>query len=126
MSKSPFDPESAFWVNAINKEVEQLHAFGVPIPPKNDDETTMEYFLRLVQLLVEQSTGPRVSRKSEALSPVGKSSEFRRRLQKIVFNAVAEGVNTLFFILLLAGVRWMVAHLFGGSRFFDHSHSLPV
>jgi hypothetical protein len=46
-------------------------------------------------------------------------SPFRRRLGKIVKNAVAEGLNLLFFIFLLAGARWLVEHLFGGDRFFD-------
>jgi hypothetical protein len=47
-------------------------------------------------------------------------SSFKRRLKRIANNAIAEGVNTLFFILLLAGARWLVEHLFGGSLFFDY------
>ncbi len=48
---------------------------------------------------------------------------FGLRVKRIAFNAIAEGVNTLFFILLLAGARWLVEHLLGQSKFFD---SVPV
>ncbi len=64
--KFPPDPESAHWVNTINKEVEQLRTLGVPIPPKNDDEAMVEYFLRLIHLLSEQRTAlskPEVTRR---------------------------------------------------------------
>jgi hypothetical protein len=54
------------------------------------------------------------------LRPHNRSFAFRRRLRKIADNAIAEGVNTVFFILLLAGARWLVEHLFGESKFFDH------
>jgi len=50
-------------------------------------------------------------------------SAFRRRLKKIFDNAIAEGVNTFFFILLLAAARWLVEHLFTESKFFDY---IPV
>ncbi len=50
-------------------------------------------------------------------------SSLLRNLQRIAAGAVAGAVNTLFFILLLAGGRWLVEHLFGESKFFD---TVPV
>jgi hypothetical protein len=47
-------------------------------------------------------------------------SPFERRFKKILYNALAEGANTLFFILLLAGARWLVEHLFGQGKLFDY------
>jgi hypothetical protein len=46
---------------------------------------------------------------------------------RILNNAIAEGVNTLLFILVLAAARWLVEVFFGKSDFFEgRPFSFPI
>jgi|GEM_PF-6274787 len=110
----PNDPEDTVNLDALLEErllrlSQTLQRRGIPIPDSDASESLWDYERRLHRLL----------------EPIPKqaptsSSPFRERLRKIAKNAVAEGVNTFFFIGLLAGGRFLVEHLFNpGSMFFD-------
>lgn len=53
----------------------------------------------------------------------GSRTPLKPRLKRIWNNAVAEGLNTFLFLLLLYGARKLVEWLFGQTKFFDY---IPV
>ena len=109
----PNDPrEKIRWAEQAAELRNKLLEVGLIPPYKNEDESFDAYHRRLDGLS-----------QFETVSFVRPPSPFWRRVTKIAYNAIAEGVNTLFLILLLAGARWLVEHLFGESKFFD---SVPI
>jgi hypothetical protein len=55
--------------------------------------------------------------------PEDSRKPLKLRLKRIWNNAVAEGLNTFLFLILLYGARKLVEWLFGEAKFFDY---IPV
>jgi hypothetical protein len=90
----PEDPrERIRWAEQAAELRKKLIEIGLAPPDRNDDEPFDADRTRLNGVL------------RYGIIPSG--SPLWRRIKKVAYNAIAEGLNTLFLILLLAGARWL-------------------